>query len=139
MGRTGARIKKLERKNEILFGIVCRQIVSKSDLCQILDGHNVILGDMVDDISFLKEKQRIHDTCINLTEQGLVVVEKLLQPALNDITILKQSNFDYHFSLLCKSLDEARETIARINIRLDELENTAWRKFCRCIRLLFTV
>ena len=139
MGRTGARLKKLERKNEILFGIVCRQIVLNSDLRQILDGYNVMLGDMVDDINFLKEKQRIHNTCINLTEQRLTVVENLLQPVLNDITILRQSNFDYHFSLLCKSLDEARETIARINARLDELENTAWRKFCRWISLLFTV
>ena len=132
MGRTGARIKKLERKNEILFGIVCRQIVSKSDLCQILDGHNVILGDMVDDISFLKEKQRIHNTCINLTEQRLVVVEKLLQPVLNDIEALKQSNFDYQIKLLSKNLDEAHAII-------DRLQNTAWRRFCRWIRLLFTV
>ena len=132
MGRTGARIKKLERKNEILFGIVCRQIVSKSDLCQILDGHNVMLGDMVDDISFLKEKQRIHNTCINLTEQRLVVVEKLLQPVLNDIEALKQSNFDYQIKLLSKNLDEAHAII-------DRLQNTAWRRFCRWIRLLFTV
>ena len=132
MGRTGARIRKLERKNEILFGIVCRQIVSKSDLCQILDGHNVMLGDMVDDISFLKEKQRIHNTCINLTEQRLVVVEKLLQPALNDITMLKQSNFDYQIELLSKNLDEAQAII-------DRLQNTVWRRFCRWIRLLFMV
>ena len=132
VGRTGARIKKLERKNEILFGIICRQTVSNSDLRQTLDGYSYMIKDLFNDIVFLKEKQCIHNTCINLTEQRLVVVEKLLQPVLNDIEALKQSNFDYQIKLLSKNLDEAHAII-------DRLQNTAWRRFCRWIRLLFTV
>ena len=97
MGRTGARLKELERKNEILFSITCRQIVLSSDLRQILDDYSRMLKDLV-----------------------------------SDIEILKQSNFDYKISLLSKGLDDAHKTI-------NKLENTAWRKFCRWIRLLFTV
>ena len=97
MGRTGARLKELERKNEILFSITCRQIVLNSDLRQLLDGHSDMIGDM-----------------------------------FNDIEALKRSNFDYQIKLLSKNLDDAQEII-------DKLENTAWRKFCRWIRLLFTV
>ena len=98
MGRTGARLKELERKNEILFSITCRQIVLNSDLRQILDDYSRMLKDLV-----------------------------------SDIEILKQSNFDYQIKLLSNNLDEAQQIIIALGNRLDELENTAWKRFCRWI------
>ena len=98
MGKTGARIKELKRKNEILFSVACRQIVRISDLCQILDGHNVMLGDLI-----------------------------------SDTETLKSSNFDYQIKSLSNNLDYTQQIIIAIGNRIDELENTAWRRFCRWI------
>ena len=98
MGRTGARLRGLERKNEILLRIICRQIVSSSDLCRTLDGYSVILKDLI-----------------------------------GDMEALKRSNFDYQIKLLSKNLDDAQEIIVGLAAKVDKLENTAWRRFCRWI------
>ena len=45
---------------------------------------------------------------------------------------LRLDSFDYQIKLLSKNLDEAQAII-------DKLQNTVWRRFCRWIRLLFTV
>ena len=63
MGKTGARLKELERKNEILFNIVCREIVSNSDLRQILDGHNSMLKELIEERDdAVKIKARLGNT-----------------------------------------------------------------------------
>jgi len=98
MGRTGARLKELERKNEILLSIVCREIVSSSDLRQALEGYSHILEDLI-----------------------------------SDMEIVKKSNFDYQIKLLSKNLDDAQEIIVGLTVKVDKLENTAWRRFCRWI------
>ena len=122
MGRTGVRIRELERNADSNFNT-----------------HKQAINSLSESVCSMSESNKIKTAILQELTERLIIAENLLQPVLNDITILRQSNFDYHFSLLCKSLDEARETIARINVRLDELENTAWRKFCRWVRLLFTV
>jgi len=45
---------------------------------------------------------------------------------------LRLDSFDYQIKLLSKNLDEAQ-------VIIDRLQNTAWRRFCRWVRLLFTV
>ena len=62
----------------------------------------------------------------------LTIAEELQDVLFVDVEALKQSNFDCHIKLLSKDLDEAQAII-------DRLQNTAWRRFCRWIRLLFTV
>ena len=63
----------------------------------------------------------------------LKVITELLQPALNDITTLKRSNFYYQIKSLSNNLDYTQQIIIAIGNRIDELENTAWRRFCRWI------
>ena len=104
VGGTGARLRRLEKENQ-------------SSVSCFLVQKNI-------------NDKLIHEL-FNL-EQRLTVAENLLQPALNNIVILKQSNFDCQIKLLCKNLDEAQRII-------DRLQNTVWRRFCRWIRLLFTV
>ena len=62
----------------------------------------------------------------------LTIAEELQDVLSDDVEALKQSNFDYQIKLLSSSLDEAQAII-------DRLQNTVWRRFCRWIRLLFTV
>ena len=62
----------------------------------------------------------------------LTIAEELQNILSDDVEALKQSNFDYQIKLLSSSLDEAQAII-------DRLQNTVWRRFCRWIRLLFTV
>jgi len=69
----------------------------------------------------------------------LVISEELQDVLSDDVEALKQSNFDYQIKLLSKSLDEANTMISQLFEKLDKLENTPYRKFCRWIRLLFTV
>ena len=52
---------------------------------------------------------------------------------------LRLDSFDYQIKLLHNNLDCAQAIIHALNARLDELENTAWRRFCRWVRLLFAV
>ena len=154
MGRTGARLKELERKNEILLSIICRQIVSNADVRHVLGGHNAMLGDMVEDIKKLEQTNFNHKQAINglgksvgniengnkirntvlqeLTKR-LIVIEKLLQPALNDITNLRHDSTNYKIELLSKNLDEAECIIVGLTAKVDKLENTAWKRFCRWI------
>ena len=81
MGRTGTRLKELERKNEILFSIICRQIVSNSDLRRILDGHNVMLKDLISDIEALKQSN--FDYKILLLSKGLDDAQKIINKMQN--------------------------------------------------------
>ena len=62
----------------------------------------------------------------------LTITEELQGLLQSDIEELKQSNFDYQIKLLSKNLEDAQAII-------DRLQNTAWRRFLRWIRLLFTV
>ena len=105
MGRTGARLKRLETLTEIAG----RMLIKQSDVNL---GSKKVFEDMLEKLS---------------------VVEGLLQSTLSDIAILKRSNFDYKIKLLSSNLDAAQETIIALTARLDKLENTAWRKFCRWI------
>jgi len=98
VGRTGVRLKELERKNEILLKSFCREIVYSSDLRQALEGYSHILKDLI-----------------------------------SDMEIVKKSNFDYQIKLLRNNLDEAQEIIVGLTAKVDKLENTAWRRFCRWI------
>ena len=90
-------------------------------------------------IEMMQENSEFKLLALKEHAEMLKVVAELLQPALNDITILRQSNFDYQIKLLSSNLDEAQETIIVLAARIEELENTAWRRFCRWIRLPFTV
>jgi len=84
-------------------------------------------------IEMMQENSEFKLLALKEHAEMLKVVAELLQPALNDITILRQSNFDYQIKLLSSNLDEAQETIIVLAARIEELENTAWRRFCRWI------
>jgi len=105
VGRTGVRLKRLETLTEIAG----RMLIKQSD---------VNLG-----------SKKVFDDIL----EKLSIVEELLQPALNDITMLEQSNFDYQIKLLSNNLDDAQEIIVGLAAKVDKLENTAWRRFCRWI------
>ena len=62
----------------------------------------------------------------------LTIAEEVQEVLLDDIETLKRSNLDYQIKLLSNNLDDAQEII-------NKLQNTAWRRFCRWISLLFTV
>jgi len=104
VGRTGARIRRLETLTEITGRMLDKQ-------------NDINLG----------SKKVFDDILARLT-----IAEELQDVLFVDVEALKQSNFDCHIKLLSKDLDEAQAII-------DRLQNTAWRRFCRWIRLLFTV
>ena len=112
MGKTGARLKELERKIDNI--------------------HKQAINSIGESVHRINEGNKIRNAVLRELTERLIVAEGLLQSVLNDIIILKQSNLDYQIKLLSKNLDDAQAII-------NKLENTAWRKFCRWIRLLFTV
>ena len=115
MGRTGARIRELERNADSNFNT-----------------HKQAINSLSESVCSMSESNKIKTAILQELTERLIIAENLLQPVLNDITILRQSNFDYQIELLSKNLDEAQAII-------DRLQNTVWRRFCRWIRLLFTV
>jgi len=84
------------------------------------------INSLSDSIGSMQEIGRLRTEAISDIADRLMVVENLLQPVLNDITIIKRSNFDYKISLLSKGLDDAQKNI-------NKLQNTAWSRFCRWI------
>ena len=77
-------------------------------------------------IEIMQENSEFKLLTLKEHAEMLKVITELLQPALNDITTLKRSNFDYQILLLSKGLDDAQKNI-------NKLENTAWRRFFRWI------
>ena len=58
MGRTGARIRKLERDNEILLKIISEHIISSSNISRRLDGYTVLLKTLINDIATAADNRR---------------------------------------------------------------------------------
>ena len=81
VGRTGIRLKELERKNDILFNIVCREIVSNSDLRQILDGYSVMLKGLASDITMLRQGN--YDYRIRLLSKKLDEAQAIINKLQN--------------------------------------------------------
>ena len=84
-------------------------------------------------IEIMQENSEFKLLTLKEHAEMLKVITELLQPALNDITTLKRSNFYYQIKSLSNNLDYTQQIIIAIGNRIDELENTAWRRFCRWI------
>ena len=90
------------------------------------------IGKLKTEVSVLQTRFAVLSGGYRVLREENETIERVFKVALKDIEALKQSNFDYQIKLLSSSLDEAQRII-------DKLQNTVWRRFCRWIRLLFTV
>jgi len=104
VGRTGARLKRLETLTEITGRMLDKQ-------------NDINLG-----------SKKVFDDII----ERLNISDEVQEVLWEDVKALKQSNFDYQIKLLHSNLDVVQAII-------DRLQNAAWKRFCRWIRLLFTV
>ena len=113
MGRTGARLAKLEKSDSYADLLFAEQIkinsVTKEALTDIEDRLETIEDILTAEVS----KEQLADT--------------------------RQKIHDANIRSISDNLDEATFMISQLFEKLDKLQNTVWRRFCRWVRLLFTV
>ena len=98
--------------------------------------HRIKFVSELNDRKFKKQieiNKGVHEVLTNNLVR-LTIVEELQDVVTDDIELIKekQDTFQSDIALLNQQLCEAQEMIDRINDRLD---NTAWRKFLRWIRI----
>ena len=75
MGRTGARIRKLELDNETLLKIISEHIVSSSNISHRLDGYAVLFKTLINDTSTATDNGRILQRDIAFLNKKLDEIE----------------------------------------------------------------
>ena len=162
MGRTGARIKKLEKSDSYADQLLADQIkingITREALTDI-EGRlraseelNVMLKQDIVNLKVeymtlaraLQTQNNVMDLQVAVnssTRERLEDIENILSAEVSKAQLAntKQEIHDANIRSISNNLDEATFMISQLFEKLDKLQNTAWRRFFRWVRLLFTV
>jgi len=162
VGRTGARIKKLEKSDSYADQLLADQIkingITREALTDI-EGRlraseelNVMLKQDIVNLKVeymtlaraLQTQNNVMDLQVAVnssTRERLEDIENILSAEVSKAQLAntKQEIHDANIRSISNNLDEATFMISQLFEKLDKLQNTAWRRFFRWVRLLFTV